>query len=353
MKFIHNSFKLNGKSFESIEDLLIFSKNLSEEVAAFFKSWYDVNDYVIVQTSGSTGKPKPIRLKKKHMVNSAKATGAFFELPEKTSALLCMPVNYIAGKMMLVRALTLGWHIDIKRAEANPLKNVEKKYNFCAMVPMQLAASLKELDKIEKLIVGGGVVSNDLYKQIQNKSTKIYATYGMTETITHIAVKKLNHFSLNKEVSYYQVLPNVSIAIDKRNCLVINAPKVSKDTIITNDVVALKSEVNFEWLGRYDNVINSGGVKLHPEKIEEKLALIIPSRFFVTGIKDEKLGEKLVLIIEKEMNEDEKKLLEKEISVASNLHKYEKPKQIFSVSKFVETETKKVQRSLTLKLLTL
>ncbi|CAL2085225.1 AMP-binding protein [Tenacibaculum sp. 190524A02b] len=353
MKFIHASFKLNGKSFESIEDLLMFSKKLSEEVVSFLKAWYDVNDFVIVQTSGSTGKPKSIKLKKEYMVNSAKATGAFFELPEKTSALLCMSVNYIAGKMMLVRALTLGWHIDIKRAEANPLKNVEKKYDFCAMVPMQLAASLKELGKIEKLIVGGGVVSNDLYKQIQNKSTKIYATYGMTETITHIAVKKLNHFSLNKEVSYYQVLPNVNIALDKRNCLVINAPKVAKEKIVTNDVVVLKSETSFEWLGRYDNVINSGGVKLHPEKIEEKLALIIPSRFFVAGIKDEKLGEKLVLIVEKEMTEREKFMLEKEIEEANNFHKYEKPKQIFSVSKFVETETKKIQRNLTLKLLNL
>ncbi|WP_428740565.1 AMP-binding protein [Tenacibaculum sp.] len=369
----HKKIQLNGVSFTSEEELLSFSKTTNSSVFSFLSDWFNTEDFVVVQTSGSTGKPKPIPLKKEHMINSAKATGAFFDLKENTTALLCLSTDYIAGKMMLVRALTLGWKIDIVEAASNPLEGVDTVYDFSAMVPLQLHNSLKDLHKVKKLIVGGGVVSSDLIEGIQNLSTEVFATYGMTETITHIAVKKLNNNvslrgemtkqSVGKEITsqmkfvrndeYYKVLPNVQLSQDSRNCLVIDAPKVSTERIVTNDVVRLISDTEFEWLGRYDNVINSGGIKLHPEKIEEKLSKIISNRFFVIGISDKRLGEKLVLIIEGVTSSAVEKSLKTEVKSLKELSKYEIPKEIYFVDEFVETETKKIQRKKTLDLLKL
>ncbi|CAL2093210.1 O-succinylbenzoic acid--CoA ligase [Tenacibaculum sp. 190524A05c] len=348
-KKTHPSFKLNGNSFQNNHELLEYADQFSSSVKAFLEDWFNDNAFVIVQTSGSTGKPKPIKLQKDHMINSAKATGEFFSLKENTKALLCMSSEYIAGKMMLVRAMVLGWNIDLVEPVSNPLIGVDKNYDFSAMVPMQLQNSLNELYKVKSLIVGGGVVSEKLKQQISDVQTKVYATYGMTETITHIAVKKLNHF--NTVPAFYKILPNVDVSIDSRGCLIINASKVASDLVVTNDVVQLVSENEFEWLGRYDNVINSGGIKLHPEKIEHKLSKVIQNRFFVAGITDELLGEKLVLIIEDKLDEIN---VEKMLDVISNnkdLTKYEIPKEVFLVEEFIETETKKIQRSKTLDLI--
>ncbi len=348
MNRFHKNFQLNNTSFSTEEEVLSYAKNFSVSIYSFFKDWFSSDDFIVVQTSGSTGKPKPIQLKKEFMINSAKATGAFFNLKENTTALLCLSVDYIAGKMMLVRGLTLGWHIDVVEPTSNPLKNIQKTFDFSAMVPLQLQNSLSELYKVKKLIVGGGVVSSNLNQKIQQIKTEIFATYGMTETITHIAVKKLNNSlseSLQQE-SFYQLLPNVTIYKDERNCLLIKAPKVSDDFIITNDVVQLISDTQFKWLGRFDNVINSGGVKLQPEEIEEKLSELIKERFFVTGVKDEFLGEKLILIVEGKSQEID-------FSELQNISKYKIPKAVYFIDKFVETETKKIQRLKTLDLLSL
>ncbi len=340
---IHKKFKLNNSSFTTREELLSFSKKINDSIFLFLSDWFNDEDFVIVQTSGSTGAPKSIRLQKEFMLNSAKATGEFFNLKEGTKALLCLSTDYIAGKMMLVRALTLGWDLDVVLTDSKPLKNINKQYDFSAMVPLQLRNSLDELYKVTKLIVGGGVVSNDLIKAIQNKSTQVFATYGMTETITHIAVKKLNNIPQAEltSVSHYKVLSNVEIYQDTRSCLVIEAPKVSEEKVITNDVVNIVSKTAFEWLGRFDNVINSGGVKLHPEKIEEKLSALISNRFFVASVPDEVLGERLVLVVE-----GEQQLID--FSRVENLTKYETPKQVYFINTFVETETKKIQRTKTL-----
>ncbi len=358
----HIDFKLNENSFSSVNDLLVYSKTLSGTIHEFLQEWFSKNDIIVVKTSGSTGKPKWIQLKKEFMVNSALATGEFFDLKEKTTALLCMSVEYIAGKMMLVRALVLGWQIDVIEPKSNPLLGLNKMYDFSAMVPMQLQNSLSEIEKVKKLIVGGGVVSKELEKQIQGVSTEVFATFGMTETITHIAVKKFNQFnnviSSGVEESHYVVLPNVLMSQDKRNCLVIDAPKVSEVQIITNDVVQLISESAFKWLGRYDNVINSGGVKLHPEEIEKKLSQIIEQRFFVSGVSDEILGEKLILIVEensisKDIESSLRNKLNHSLMKSRNLSKYELPKNIYFVSQFIETETNKIQRGKTMSLLSL
>lgn len=356
----HIDFKLNGNSFTSVDSVLEYSKTISNSTYQFLKKWFSEIDSIKVQTSGSTGKPKEIELSKEFMVNSAKATGMFFELLENTTALLCMSTDYIAGKMMLVRAMVLGWNLDVVAPVSNPLEDLEKVYDFSAMVPMQLQSSFSDISKVKKLIVGGGIVSDELEKQIQTISTKVFATFGMTETITHIAVKKLNHYnniiSSVVEKPYYKVLPNVSISQDNRNCLIIDAPKVSENQIVTNDVVQLISDSEFKWLGRYDNVINSGGIKLHPEEIEKKLSQIISQRFFVAGIPDEVLGEKLVIIIEqnatsRKLEKPLKKEFEIKFKEVYQLTKFEIPKNIYFVNDFIETETKKIQRNKTLDLL--
>jgi O-succinylbenzoic acid--CoA ligase len=355
---LHIDFKINGNSFFSVDELLAYSKTLSSSTHQFLEEWFSADAIIEVKTSGSTGKPKIIQLKKEYMINSALATGTFFNLPEKTTALLCMSTVYIAGKMMLVRAIVLGWCLDIVEPVSVPLKGLEKQYDFSAMVPMQLQNSLSEIHRVKKLIVGGGIVSKELQMQIQTISTAVFATFGMTETITHIAVKKLNNFSHTEFVSasHYQTLPNVSVSEDDRGCLVIDAPKVSPGKISTNDVVALVSTKGFRWLGRYDNVINSGGIKLHPEEIEEKLSLVISQRFFVTGISDKTLGEKLVLIIEKNSDSSAvehtfRKQIALNLKEVKNLTKYQIPTKIYFVEEFIQTETKKIQRNKTLDLL--
>ena len=358
----HKDFKLNDTSFATVDELLCCTAKYSDEIHHFLEEWFSQEKYVIVQTSGSTGAPKAIQLQKKQMQYSAMATGDFFQLKEKTTALLCLPIAYIAGKMMLVRALTLGWHIDVIASSATPLKENYSLYDFSAMIPLQVENSIDKLHQIKKLIVGGGVVSNSLQEKLQNRATEVFATYGMTETITHIAVKKLNNFtslqrSLTKERavkksawlkttrnnSFYQILPNTTIYKDDRDCLVIKNAKIANEVLFTNDVVNLISDTQFEWLGRFDTVINSGGIKLHPEKIEEKLANVLKQRFFIAGILDEKLGEKLVLIVEGSASA-------LDLAKASLL-KFEIPKEIYFIDNFLETATKKIQRKKTLDLI--
>ncbi|PQJ23098.1 AMP-binding protein [Tenacibaculum sp. SG-28] len=352
---MHPEFKLNGNTFSSTTEILRYASGISSGLFRFLQDWLDEKSSVVVNTSGSTGTPKPISIPKEFMENSAKATGAFFNLNEGTSALLCLTPEYIAGKMMLVRAMVLGWHLDIVSPVSNPLAKTNKSYDFSAMVPMQLEASLHDISKIKKLIVGGGAVSSSLQAKLSNIPTEVYATYGMTETITHIAVKKLNQYSeanhnaVDKQL--YHVLPNISIHTNANACLVIDAPKISNTQIVTNDVVRLFSNTTFIWIGRADNVINSGGVKLHPERIEEKLRTVITGRFFVSGISDKILGEKLIVVIEDPENCNDKDALYRNISALSTLSKYEVPKEVFFLPRFVETPTKKIQRQQSLALL--
>lgn len=341
----HKDFKLNGIKFSSIRSLLLYVKENERESHVFLKYWFNNEDFVIVQTSGSTGKPKQIKLLKKYMINSAIATGNYFNLKENTTALLCLSPNYIAGKMMLVRALVLGWDLTVILPTSNPLSENEQTYDFAAMVPMQVHHSLDDLHKVKQLIVGGGIVSKSLLAKLQSLKTKIFATYGMTETVTHIAIKKLNNCVV--EGSNFETLPNVNISLDNRNCLVIDAPEISNQQIITNDLVDIVSKNSFKWLGRFDNIINSGGVKIIPEQVEEKLTKIIQQPFFITSLKDEVLGEKLILVIEGKIIQH----IETNIKNLISLSKFEIPKEIFFIDKFLRTKTEKIDRSRTLNFL--
>ena len=333
---VHNLFKLNGFHLNR-NDLCRVAYSFIKEGEEFEKSvgdfildWFDNKSYIEMTTSGTTGTPKLIRVNKQAMVNSALATGDFFELEPGDKALHCLPTKYIAGKMMFVRGFILGLDIDFVAPSAYPLRQNDTKYDFVAMVPLQAQNSLSALKNVKKMIVGGAKMNSTLEKELLKLKTKVFETYGMTETITHIAAKLAGEKA-------FSILPNIKIATDDRNCLVIDAPLISADQIVTNDIVELVSEHQFVFVGRMDNIVNSGGIKLIPEKIESKLAAKMNRRFFVAGIPDTDLGEKLVLIVEGEDQNVDKEIFD-------CLDKYEKPKEVFFVSQFVETANGKVKR---------
>lgn len=337
---VHPNFKWNGISLDR-EKLLLAAHDLIKEgddferiTGEFLLEWFNKKTFITATSSGTTGSPKKINLDKQAMVNSALATAEFFDLKAGNRVLNCLSTNYIAGKMMLIRSMILGFEMDFVSPTSNPLKGNRHFYDFVAMVPLQVQNSISELDNVKKLIIGGAKISETLLNQLLELPTLIYETYGMTETVTHIAVKKIEEKS-------FSVLPNVKIATDERSCLVLTAPRISDTNIVTNDVVKLLSETQFLLMGRIDNVINSGGVKLFPEQIEAKISNKIKERFFVIGIPDEKLGERVLLVIEgKPAIFDD--------SVFDALDIYEKPKTIRFVTKFIETESGKVKRKETI-----
>ncbi|MFV8369665.1 AMP-binding protein [Flavobacterium sp. LB2R40] len=333
---VHNLFKLNGFHLDR-NDLCRVAYSFIKEgeeyeksVGDFILDWFDNKSFLELNTSGTTGKPKLIRIEKQAMVNSAIATGDFFDLQPGDKALHCLPTKYIAGKMMFVRSFILGLDIDFVAPSSHPMLHNDSKYDFVAMVPLQAQNSLEALNNVKKMIIGGAKLSNGLAKGLSNLKTKVYETYGMTETITHIAAKQIGEEA-------FSVLPDIKITKDDRNCLVIDAAKISNESIITNDLVELVGENQFVFLGRMDNIINSGGIKLIPEKIEDKLSHKINSRFFVTGIEDVDLGEKLVLVIE-----GQNQTLDE--NIFDCLDKYEKPRHVFYVANFAETENGKIKR---------
>ena len=309
------------------------------DVNQFISEWYSTNIEMDLKTSGSTGKPKSISVKKDWMQNSAELTRKTFGLKKGDSALLCMPMKYVAGKMMVVRALELGLDLKVVEPSSNPLKNMDEIIDFAAMVPFQLENSLNDLDQVKTLIVGGGQVSQQLIEKLQKISTQIFETYGMTETLTHVAIKPLNGPNIS---DLFRALDGIRFEKDDRGCLAIHASALNPVPIVTNDLVELIDENSFRWLGRFDNVINSGGVKIIPELVEAKLLSIIPNnRFFINGESDESLGEKVVLVVEGNVIE---------ISFDS-LEKFEKPKEIYFISEFLETESGKIRRGETLKII--
>jgi O-succinylbenzoic acid--CoA ligase len=337
---IHPKFKLNQKSFTDATDLLAFLQNEFLIDYEFIEELFNKKEFISVQTSGSTGNPKSIQIQKNALLKSAEATGTYFDLKSGTKALDCLSSQFIAGNMMWVRALHLGWNLALIPPVSNPMEKIEGNFDFVAMVPLQAQNSFNELHRIKKLIIGGASLSYEWEQKLANITTEVYQTYGMTETITHIAVKK------NGE-KVFHCLPNVSIEKDQRNCLVISLPYLNNKKIITNDLVNLKSNNSFEWLGRYDNVINSGGIKLIPELIEQKLQPFFNSEFFLAGVYDEKLGEKLILLLETAVPMEELK----EIFLKANLSKFEIPKDIFVKNPFSRTENGKINRINTISIL--
>jgi O-succinylbenzoic acid--CoA ligase len=328
-----NNLNINQLSFESEFEI---------KVQNFLEEWFSDSDTVKVQTSGSTGVPKVFDIEKKKMINSAEMTCNFLELKEGDTALICLPVEYISGKMMVVRSIIRKLKLIIVDPAIKPIENLSDEIDFCAMTPLQVENSLDKLHLIKNLIIGGAAVSESLKKKISqalelsNSQTKIFETYGMSETLSHIGLKQV---APNVE-DYFTVFENVEISKDERGCLKIYAPNVNAEVLQTNDLVELNNVNQFRFLGRIDNVINSGGVKIFPEQLEALVKKEIPNEVVFLGIDDESLGQKLILIIEGEKSEN----LVGEISDIPFDKNFYKPKEIIFIEKIPRTPNGKVNR---------
>ena len=266
----------------------------------FLDEWNNPKNTVEVQTSGSTGVPKCIQVEKQRMLNSARITCDFLGLEAGDTALLCMPLDYIAGKMVVVRSIERQLRLTTVEASGHPLKNITNSFDFAAMVPMQVYNSLQvpeereKLRTIKHLIIGGGPINDDLQQQLSRFPNNVWSTYGMTETLSHIALRRLNGENASL---WYTPFSTVSISLNANGCLVIEAPLLHEGRLETHDRAEIR-DGKFRILGRLDNVINSGGIKIQAEEVEEKLRPHIKMPYLISKCRDEKFGEVVVLLTE-------------------------------------------------------
>lgn len=322
---------------------------------SFLQTWWDDSPTMDVQTSGSTGTPKIITVEKDRMIQSAIMTCKFLGLNHGDKALLCLPVNYIAGKMMIVRALVAGLDLYSVEPSVHPLKKLpDMKFDFAAMIPMQVYHALKDpkeklkLKSIRHCIIGGASVDATMEKELSSMPNAFYVTYGMTETLSHIAMRRLNG---PKASAYYEPLPTITLSLSDEGTLIIHAPLVANQIIKTNDMAHLLDNGLFEITGRQDNIINSGGLKFQPEILEQKLHQKIPNELVITSIHDIVLGEKIVLLIENPEISDKQldmNILKKQIQ--ATLSKHERPKLVYFCNRIPRTPNGKIDRITTKKL---
>ena len=322
---LHKDFTLAGELYSSND--LIESLKDNTDYYNFLTSWFDENDFILAKTSGSSGTPKEIKLKKIDLISSSKLTGEYFNLKPGDKVINCLPLEYIAGKMMLVRSLVLGLDLYLFPVNSSPIKQIQKNYDLIAFTPIQLENSIPFIEKIKKVLVGGSPVQETLKEKILNSKSTVYETYGMTETITHIAAK-----NLSKGEKEFTTLPGVEIG-KRDNCLFIKPNHLSIEMVQTNDVVEFTKKNKFLLIGRKDFIINSGGVKLNPEAIEKKLAKYISTDFVISSIDNSKFGEVVTLVFKKNIPDNYNKAF-------THLSKYEIPKEVLVIDNFPENNGK-------------
>jgi len=337
---IINNQELNKKEiFQRLTQSI--SNEWESKIYRFILDWFSENDYIVQKTSGSTGKPKEIPLKKSAMIASASATLSFFQLQPGNTLWLCLPVDYIAGKMMVVRAI-IG-KLNLLTTEPIglphiPLQNVD----FASMVPMQVKRMIdvnSDFSNISKLIVGGAIVDYPLQKALHKIQTGVFATYGMTETCSHIALQRLNG---TKPDAHFNTLDGITVGTNHSGCLTIYAPYLSQFPIETTDLADILSPGQFKWLGRADNVINSGGIKISPEELEAIISPIIGTECLISQKEDPILGSKIVLVIEgKPSDFDASIVLNK---IIFEIGKLKAPKEVCFIDKFPLGNSLKIDR---------
>jgi o-succinylbenzoate---CoA ligase len=348
---MHPSFKLEigdqifsgQKLIEAVQDNLFeFDEEWQKSIGLFLKQWFNTEDEILVKTSGSTGKPQIIRLSKSKMKISAVMTCDYFGLNPHDKALLCLSAENIAGKMMLVRAIERGLHLIAVNPVGCPLLTIYEKMKFSAMVPIQVQHCLDNncLDMTDKLLIGGVSVSDKMQKRLKDLPLECYSSYGMTETMSHVAIKKLNG---NDASEWYEGLAGIGFSLDNRGCLQIEALGLGIEKLQTNDLCELRGNHHFRWLGRLDFIINSGGVKVSPEPLEKLLSPFLPFSFFITGIPDEKFGEHVIILIE--ASSAEHIPVNQIQQIISEWPKYQKPKEIYFLPEFAYTPSGKIDRN--------
>ncbi|MGN1263924.1 MAG: AMP-binding protein [Prevotella sp.] len=270
-------------------------------LADFLNAWNDDSPLMLVHTSGSTGKPKPLWVEKRRMEASARTTCRFLGLKPGDTALLCMPLDFIAGRMMVVRAIVAGLQLISVQPDGHPMRAVDESPDFAAMVPLQVYNSLQDdgerakLQGIRHLIIGGGAIDEEMEKQLRDFPNNVWCTYGMTETLSHIALRRLNGDTAD---DYYTPFDSVNVSLDDDGCLLIDAPEVCAGQLSTNDRAEMAADGRrFRIIGRKDNVICSGGIKIQIEEVERMLKPHLPYPFLITKLKDAKFGEAVAMLI--------------------------------------------------------
>ena len=321
---MHQHITINGKTYTAEEASLLkdlFTSEYGEDsfmasLGGFLAEWYNKSPLLKVHTSGSTGTPKELWVEKERMMNSARLTVSSLGLKAGDSALLCMPLPYIAGKMVVVRSIIAGLNLMVVTPCGRPLQDITEIPDFAAMIP------------------GGGAIDKNMAKELKSFPNAVWSTYGMTETLSHIALRRLNGSDASE---WYTPFDNVSLSLSDEGTLIISAPSVNPDTLITNDIVEFNDKGQFRILGRKDNTINTGGVKVQIEQVEEKLSHYLPEgSYMITSVADAKFGEKIVMLVSREMDTN---------NAINNLPPYWRPKHIILIPELPLTGTGKPDRA--------
>ena len=316
-----------------------------DDLLAFLEEWFSEGEEIVLHTSGSTGNPKEIRALKRAMMESARMTCAALGLRAGMRALLPMNLRYIGAKMMVVRALVAGMELVVRGASGHPFSEDVGKIHFAAIVPLQLYNTLQDVRerarfaKVDRVLVGGGAVDADLARELLPFPNAVYSTYGMTETLSHIALRRLTGKDAG---AYYEPLAGISVSLSEDDTLVVDAPMLCSEPLKTNDIAELDGEGRFRVLGRADNVINSGGVKVQVEAVEEAVAKVLHVLFAVTALPDPKLGEEVVLLVERGL--DPKTDAEVLAAIQAKLPAYHAPKRILRVKQIPLAGNAKIDR---------
>ncbi len=344
------AYYIEGQAFTSSELRNWASDQSSDgyiaEIKRVVSSWFDEKNQIEVHTSGSTGRPKRIKLKKDKMFYSARMSLKFFDLKPMDKVLLVLPADKIGGLMLIIRSLVGGLDLYFKKPALDPFKNkTPEAFDFCSLTPAQFqsivsdSASILCLNKIKKILLGGSALSRIQVNKIRELPSLFYHSYGMTETISHIAVR-----NLSEGHEYFSALDGVLLKTDDSNQLIIEAPLLLEEPVLTNDIVEIQEGSQMIWKGRKDNVINSGGIKFIAESLEKKIEDVMAREFYFTSQADDILGEKLVLIIKIASTDtiDQEAILNK---ITPRLSKLELPKNIYFTRAFNYTKNGKLIRS--------
>jgi len=309
------------------------------DLFCFLNDWFDPSEEMIVYTSGTTGIPKPMVVQKKFMMQSACMTCDFFGLKPNDKILLCMSLNFIAGKMMVVRALVAGLDLYPIEPSGNPLKNADVSFRFASMVPLQIFNSFQNPIEAERLrnigilLIGGGSIDAAQENKLKDFPNAVYASYGMAETLSHIALRRLN--GLNASLNFTP-LPSVKLSVSEDDALIIEAPLVCENRLFTNDLAEINPDGSFRILGRKDQVIVTGGLKVQTEVLEATLSTLISVPFAITSLPDPKFGEIIVLVVEQPIDESQ---------LTAMLPSFQVPKKIQVVKSIPRTESGKIDRA--------
>jgi O-succinylbenzoic acid--CoA ligase len=333
-----------------LKDLIFLTedKKLQREVENFLSEWYNESEYIHVKTSGSTGIPKQYQVKKDHMRISARKTLSAFSVPEGGTALLCLSTETIAGKMMVVRAAENQMTLYVGGVRSNALCDLPiSTVDLMAIVPLQLTEGFHCQPSILKncatVLLGGGSISREHIDALKEHESTVYHTYGMTETLSHIAFRRVGKVTEDA----YTPLDGVKISAENGR-LKIDYPELGIEGLQTNDLVEIAPNNQFHILGRADFIINSGGIKFNPEELESLISHAIQEPFFIGGLPDRKLGERVVIVIEGAKKDTHNSLLDR-IKPLLPLHSC--PKEIYYVPEFMRTESLKIRRKETMSLL--